>query len=146
MPELQNEQVRHERSDFNPRAAAGVGGLTIALIVVSLIGVGILIRYFDARENERTASSIPLAADERERNSDLIANDRLRERFHGQPPLEGLPDREAAESDRDRLRSYGWVDRDKGIVHVPLDRAVRAALENKDKYLRSRQAAKGENP
>jgi hypothetical protein len=28
-----------------------------------------------------------------------------------------------------RLNSYGWVDRDRGVVHIPIDRAIDLALE-----------------
>ena len=31
---------------------------------------------------------------------------------------------------QEKLRSYGWVDRDKAIIHIPIDQAI-------DQYLRS---------
>jgi hypothetical protein len=48
---------------------------------------------------------------------------------------QGLEDRAAAEA---WLSSYGWVDRERGIVHIPIDAAI-------DLYLR-RRAASGEAP
>jgi hypothetical protein len=37
-------------------------------------------------------------------------------------PSTGHPDAHAAE--RTRLASYGWVDRERGIVHIPIERAM----------------------
>jgi hypothetical protein len=37
--------------------------------------------------------------------------------------------------DLDRLNSYGWVDPDKGIIHVPIDRAI-------DRFLAEQQGKK----
>jgi hypothetical protein len=38
----------------------------------------------------------------------------------------GVRDRAARE---DRLRSYGWVDRGRGVVHVPIDRAMELVVQ-----------------
>ncbi|MGZ6029906.1 MAG: hypothetical protein ACXWK5_10840, partial [Myxococcaceae bacterium] len=38
----------------------------------------------------------------------------------------------------ERLRSYGWVDREAGVAHVPIDEAVRMYL--------AEQAKKGGQP
>jgi len=27
------------------------------------------------------------------------------------------------------LKSYGWIDRDKGVVHIPIDRAIEILAE-----------------
>jgi len=35
----------------------------------------------------------------------------------------------------DRLNSYGWVDRDKGVIHVPIEKAI-------DQYLAQQQGKK----
>lgn len=40
-------------------------------------------------------------------------------------PTEGERERQAAE---ERLRSYGWVDRARGIVHVPIEVAIEQYL------------------
>jgi hypothetical protein len=31
---------------------------------------------------------------------------------------------------RQRLSSYGWVDRDKGIAHIPIDEAMQRVAEH----------------
>jgi hypothetical protein len=38
-------------------------------------------------------------------------------------------------SDLQTLRTYGWVDRDKGIIHIPIDRAI-------DRFLSEQQGKK----
>lgn len=37
---------------------------------------------------------------------------------------EAAPGIELREKQQQRLRSYGWVDRDRGIVHIPIDDAI----------------------
>ena len=32
---------------------------------------------------------------------------------------------------RERLATYGWVDREKGIVHVPVEEAIKAFLDER---------------
>ena len=32
-----------------------------------------------------------------------------------------------------RLQSYGWVDRDKGVIHVPIDKAIDKLVADKGK-------------
>jgi hypothetical protein len=41
-------------------------------------------------------------------------------------PSEGLREREA---ELERLRSWGWVDRDHGIVHMPIERAMELVVQ-----------------
>ena len=51
-----------------------------------------------------------------------------------QPPFETL--RAAARtrnSEVERLSSYGWVDRDKGVIHVPIDKAIEQYVAEKGK-------------
>jgi hypothetical protein len=31
---------------------------------------------------------------------------------------------------RERLHSYGWVDRSRGLIHIPIDRAMERVLED----------------
>lgn len=100
--------VRHptnyERSDANPRLLVALAlGIAAFLLVTPYL---LSIAYpFSIR-----ASAVP---------TDLQ-----------QPPVPRLQVRPA--SDLERLRSYeskqlqtfGWIDRDRGIVHIPIDRAM----------------------
>jgi len=51
-----------------------------------------------------------------------------------QPPFETLRAAERTRRDEvDRLSSYGWVDRDKGVIHVPIDKAIEQYVAEKGK-------------
>lgn len=59
----------------------------------------------------------------------------------GEPANDPLPDKarpdhaairkEVDAEARERLESYGWVDRAKGIVHIPVDRAAERWLKER---------------
>ena len=51
-----------------------------------------------------------------------------------QPPFETLRAAERTRnSEVERLSSYGWVDRDKGVIHVPIDKAIEQYVAEKGK-------------
>src|SRR5262245_33758496 len=48
------------------------------------------------------------------------------------PQLQQYPDREMTAfrgSDTGALESYGWIDKEKGTVHIPIEDAIRLTLE-----------------
>ena len=48
------------------------------------------------------------------------------------PVLQQYPDREMREfraADQGALESYGWIDKEAGRVHIPIDEAIRLTLE-----------------
>ena len=48
------------------------------------------------------------------------------------PPREHRATRlELEKTANERLAAYGWVDREKGIVHVPVEQAIQAFLEER---------------
>jgi hypothetical protein len=51
-----------------------------------------------------------------------------------QPPFETIraPERTRAEQLR-QLQSYGWIDRDKGVIHVPIEKAIEQLVAEKGK-------------
>lgn len=109
----ENAKVRFEPKDINVPAVLSVAlGLLIALlIVVALVGVPYF--YFVHVRARKGATSSGRA-----------------------PPLEALPPAPNLESSPYRdwkivraqweteLNSYGWVDRQKGVVTIPIDRAI----------------------
>jgi len=51
-----------------------------------------------------------------------------------QAPFETLRAAERTRKDEtERLSSYGWVDRDKGVIHVPIDKAIEQLVAEKGK-------------
>ena len=96
--------------------AIGLGALAIVIgIVLALAGAWLLTR----ERGPATNSAAPPSA---------MAAPRLQ--------TAPQPDRAAYfKAKQQRLTSYGWVDRDAGIAHMPLDEAMRlmAAQQKEDK-------------
>jgi hypothetical protein len=102
----------HEEKDVNA-LAVGIFGVCLAVLcivaVILLIG---LFRYFKGQEASRQVPAEP-AAEMR----GLPAEPHLQE-----TPVRDLKQMRAAEDQI--LGSYGWVDREKGIVRLPISRAM----------------------
>ena len=114
------EKPGHQPADdVSTRAIVRFGvGLGIATAVISLAMWG-LFRFFAARQEKHDERVPPMVA----------AN--LRRTPSG-PRLEPDPlaPRRAARAREDAmLESYGWVDRNAGIVRIPIDRAMELLVE-----------------
>jgi hypothetical protein len=118
--EPHHDDVAHEGSDVNVRAIAqfGVGllvlGAAIYLVVWLFFG-------FLSERSARASGQLPypLAAGQQDR-------------VPPEPRLQTNPRadlRELRESEDKRLDSYGWVDRNAGIVHIPIDDAIKLTLQ-----------------
>jgi len=106
MEENNQHRSGHEETDVNPWA---VGKFAIALAVVCVLSLALLFglfRYFLSQEGGKADEAIKLPV---------------------QPRLETTPalDLKAIRDAEDQaLNSYGWVDQQKGVVRVPIDRAI----------------------
>jgi hypothetical protein len=111
--------VHHEETDVNIRAillfAAGLIVTTVALSGV----VWILYRYLDARESRQAQVEYPLAAQQEQR---LPPEPRLQTN-----PREDM--RELREQEEQVLKTYGWVDRNGGVVRIPIDEAMKLMVQ-----------------
>ena len=104
----ENKQHRggHEETDVNPWQ---IGKFAIALTVVCFISAALLFglfRYFLSAEGGKAVETIKLPA---------------------QPRLEVTPAKELKDfraAEDQKLNSYGWVDQPKGVVRIPIDRAI----------------------
>ena len=114
-----NPTVRHETTDVNIRGILIFGaGLIVSTVVISFF-VWLLFRYFEAREARRVAPEYPLAA-----TQEL--------RLPPEPRLQTTPreDLEQLRAQEDQiLNSYGWVDKNTGVVRVPIAEAMRLTLQ-----------------
>ena len=127
-PAVGNPDVHHEESDVNIR---GVMGFAAALIVVAIVihlAVWLLFRFFDARETRRQVIDYPLAVQQENR---VPPEPRLQTN-----PREDLQELRAAE--QEVLTTYGWVDKNAGIVRIPIEEAIKLTLQ---KGLPSRSGA-----
>jgi hypothetical protein len=104
----------HERTDVSvrPIVVAGIG-LAIALGVIALLMLG-LYGLLAAREARLSPPPNPLAAAEGPR---LPPEPRLQVR-----PVRDLHELRAAEDAI--LDHYGWIDKNAGVVHIPIARAI----------------------
>ena len=121
--------AHHEESDVNIRAILGFGAALIVVAAVVHLLIYVLFGYFDSREGVKVPAEYPLAASQghHEPPEPRLQTD----------PRQDLSDLRAREDDL--LRSYSWVDRNAGVVRIPIDEAIKLTLE---RGLPSRQAPK----
>jgi hypothetical protein len=111
--------VHHETSDVDVAAVFGFGlGLTISAVVISVIVWGLFV-YFSGRAVRRGATGDRRTATQETR---LPPEPRLQTNPRGD--LGALRDAE----DR-ALTTYGWVDRNTGVVRIPIEQALKLTAE-----------------
>ena len=117
-----NPSTDFERRDVNIRGILLAGVALAAVCVVSLVG---LVWFFGhlANRSGGTASAMLLLSPEK---MPLPSEPRL----EALPPKGtarplGMPAKEMQKTIEARHAGYGWVDRDKQIVHVPIEEAMK---------------------
>ncbi len=114
-----NPSVRHETSDAN------LPGIVLFVIILLVSGVIIygavwaMYRDFEKEQATTGPQEFPIAAD-------------AMRRLPPEPRLQTDPrgDLLKMREDEDRiLHSYGWVDRNGGIVRIPIERAMELSLQ-----------------
>ena len=116
----EDSHVAHEASDVNIRGIMTFAAGLLAFGAVVYVVVWLLFGYFDRRESRSSASlAFPLATGQDDRRPP-------------QPRLQANP-REDMEKMREAedslLKSYRWVDRNSGVVRIPIEDAIRLTLE-----------------
>jgi hypothetical protein len=105
-------QVGHELSDLKPGYIA-LFGIALTAVIVAAVVITSLLIHFKAAEHSRQETPVPRLAQEREATPgprlQVDANKDLRQMRAGEEAV---------------LNSYGWVDKDAGIVKIPVDRAM----------------------
>jgi hypothetical protein len=114
--ELEHPKFGHEEKDVNFIAITKFGiGLTLT-IIVSLFVLWGLFHYFVSSEEKSYGAAAPLAGVEQNA-----------EKAPPQPRLQATPPidlREMRAAEDQLLQHYSWVDRDKGVVRIPIERAM----------------------
>ena len=101
-----------EREDVPPRA---ILGLTLGFVLLVAVGVLLVVLLLKLARREPSASAVPSRAmQQREEVNHLELS------LFATAPRESKSRARAIE----RLGSYGYVDRQRGIVHIPIDRAI----------------------
>jgi hypothetical protein len=110
----------YETLDVRPRRVLVTAGVVVAVLLLVLLAVRGLNAWLAPPE---------LAA---------------RRNVHSQPPIPHLQahpqaDLEALHVQKHRvLDSYGWVDRQAGLVHIPIERAMSLLLEHRQQQDKNR--------
>jgi hypothetical protein len=115
---FQPKGAEHEHSDANVWIIVKFGlWLAISAVVISA-GMGLLFGLF-VKQSEETSPQFPLAVGQEER---LPAGPRLQQ-F---PVNEFVDFRQHEEA---ILKNYGWVNKETGVVRMPISDAMRLAVE-----------------
>ena len=99
----------HETTDVNVWA---VGRFAIGLVIVCVVSIGLLfglLKFFQSREETSVANTVEPV------------------KLFPQPQLQKTPilDLKTIHDEEDKLlNGYAWVDPKKGIVRIPVDRAI----------------------
>ena len=122
-----HETTHHEESDVDIRGLFGfAAGLTIVLIFVGFL-VWVYFQFLAVRANRAVTPEFPLATT---RENQLPPEPRLQTN-----PRQDLRDLRTQEDQT--LDSYGWIDKNAGVVHIPIEQAMKLTLQ---RGLPSRQA------
>lgn len=127
-PEV-NVEVRHEESDVNVRAILWF--LVIFLVVAAVLqfSLYLLFEFFVSQEKGRQKPPVSLVNTGQRR---LPREPRLQPLASAHELNRGTPVddmRAMRERQKQLLGSYGWVDRQKGSVRIPIEQAMRLTLQ-----------------
>ncbi|HEV7734814.1 MAG TPA: hypothetical protein VGR62_21775 [Candidatus Binatia bacterium] len=121
MSEIQHAGVGHEERDVSIRAVlAWVAGI-FALLTLSAIMTWPLMRFYETREAEESPKASPLA-----REYGPIEPPAPRLQIHPEADLAQLRASEQA-----ILDTYAVIDRERGTVRIPIDRAMTLLAERR---------------
>lgn len=107
----------YERRDASPRGLLYFTLIMAAILATLSLSLIWLFKYFEKAENPGSFVPAPFATEQ-----PLATGPRLQ-------PNPGADMQSYYDSQQKLLNTYGWVDRQKGIVRLPIDRAVQLLLE-----------------
>jgi hypothetical protein len=116
-PQREDPRRGHEQSDISIRGIVMFGGILAVVTGVVLLLMGWMFHYFAALEMKLDVPPSPLAETRRPPPEPRLQIS----------PAENLKEMRAAEDAA--LNSYGWVNRQTGIVRIPIDHAIRLLAE-----------------
>jgi hypothetical protein len=115
-----NSAVHHEESDVNIRGILGFAAALFAVAVVIHVLIWVLFRYFEgSTARQQLQPTYPLATQQEQR---LPPEPRLQTN-----PRQDMLDLRAAEDQT--LTTYGWVDKNAGVVRIPIEQAMKLTIE-----------------
>ena len=114
MDENRHPHIGHETTDVNVWA---VGKFAIGLVIVCVVSIALLfglLRFFQSREETSVANTVEPT------------------KMFPQPQLQKtpIPDLKAIRAEEDKLlNGYAWVDQPKGVVRIPVERAIEVLVQ-----------------
>ena len=113
------EQSGHEHSDVNVWMIVQFAiWLTLSALVVHVL-MWVMFRVFVTQREAASVPEFPLAVGQEHR-------------LPAAPRLQRFPANEMYEfrtGENERLNRYGWIDRNAGTVHIPINEAMRLTIE-----------------
>jgi hypothetical protein len=134
--EIVNPETHHEESDVNVRALILFAVVFIAFAVVAHLVLVLMYKTYVKIENRRNTSQ--MTGIERTPEMSRPQNQPLLQPFPRaaaateQPPYQSTPVTDLGDmrANEDKvLHSYGWIDRQKGVVRIPIEVAMRVAVQ-----------------
>jgi hypothetical protein len=123
-----NNHGGYEREDLSPTGVFYfMGGLALVTVAIYFIVFG-MYRFLDTYEKAHQPAMSPMVTPPVDTR---VVTDTDTQAFPG-PRLEkdeGTNFRESLENQDRKLATYDWVDQDKGIVQIPIDRAMELIVE-----------------
>ena len=118
-----SESAAYETRDVKVRPlAVFIVGLTVLLIVSYLIVLGVF-RLFSAQKTAEDAKADPVAVQR--------AAQPPEQRLPAEPRIQADPSADLQSLRRAEdalLHTYGWIDREAGSVHIPIDQAMKLVV------------------
>jgi hypothetical protein len=114
-----NPDVHHETADVNVLAVLQFGAGLLAVVAIVHLLIWVFFGFLRGREAAPAAREYPLAATGQNR---LPPEPRLQT-----SPRDDLRDLRALEDQL--LTSYGWVDKNAGVVRIPIEEARKIVVE-----------------
>jgi hypothetical protein len=132
-PGHSGDEAGFEREDLSSR---GVFAFMIGLAVVGVVIYFIIISmysFLDKYERSQMATASPLVTS-KGAMSRVVTQDYMDQRFkeNGVPMLETNERgqfRDFLMNQENQLNSYGWVDENTGVAHIPIERAMELTLQ-----------------
>jgi hypothetical protein len=124
MSEPQAAKPGHETRDVNFNAIFGLAGLSIVLGAVIGLGVWFLFQDMRERQGRRLAATFPMVR--KQKNEALPPAPQLEGIERMKEPWGTAPPMPAKGSSK-----YEWVNRQAGVVRIPMDRAMAIIIERK---------------
>lgn len=126
---IDNPDVAHEHSDVNVRGIFGFGiGLAVGTALVSLLLWG----AFSVMVDQFTSGPSPTASPLTRNRPVVPESQKHAESTFPEPRLQPNAAEDlikVREEEHRRLNSYGWVDQNRGVAHIPIERAKQLVLQ-----------------